>query len=170
MLSTVVDFLLSQARYEFCEFIGINTAPSYKQPVELHLLYRCLPAAIVLWHTIQGMQLVFFQLHLVGVSWLFRAKWWPSWKAQTMTVQAATATHLLTSLRWTRNRKDGTLRKRCEEEMKWERAGRTDPHWDLCHVPLRSKQNGERRERGKMEEDAKIEQVSRVKFQPFPPD
>lgn len=56
------------------------------------------------------------------------------------------------------------LRKRCEEEMRWERAGRTDPHWDLCHVPLRSKQNGERRERGKMEEDAKIERVSRVKF------
>lgn len=62
------------------------------------------------------------------------------------------------------DRRDGAQREGCEEEMRWERAGRTNPHWDLCHVPLRSKQNGERRERGEMEEDAKIEQVSKVKF------
>lgn len=74
MLSTIVDFLLSQARYEFCEYIEINTAPFRIQPAELHLLHRRLPAAVALQHTIQSMRLVFLQLHVVGLSWLSGAK------------------------------------------------------------------------------------------------
>lgn len=104
-----------------------------------------------------------------SVSWLSRAKWWPSvWKAQTMTVQTATVAHLLPGTGWTRNRQKG---RGAEKKMRArDEVGRSWKDWPSLRFVSRSfalkaeRRNGERREGGKKEEDVKIERVSKVKF------
>lgn len=110
------------------------------------------------------------------------------WKAQILEQQCQHSERMQN--RQSTGRREGGQRPRPAEEMSRRRPGRsalwrTDPHRDLCHVPLRSKQNKEtgrgERERGRKrklarEKEEEVEERmqnwewnSREWFLPFPP-
>lgn len=149
---------------------GVNSCGSIRlltiYPARGCALQMCLPAARVARHIIQSMQLVFLKLHFIQECFGCLALS-DDPRCEKLTVRgrphAEEAGQERRRRTWGRDEREGAGR-----AALW----RTDPHWDLCHVPLRSKQKrepgrGERRKRMQNWEGA--EWNSHEQFLPFPP-
>lgn len=194
MLSTAVDFLLRPTRYDCCEFIGINTCPSYSTSSQWSSICRtdvftrsCSATA----HNSRGAT-----CFLTTVFRLSSAKWWPSmWKVQTM-IAGRPRWH--TCLQAQRGCKVDRAQDAEKKHLRKRRVGKS---WKDCYVKdwpsLRfvsrssalkaEERNGERERRRRREEkgacerggrgskgeDAKLreraEWNSCERFLPFPP-
>lgn len=177
MLSAVVDFLLRMIRLQWGSIELHLTACSRRGSA----FQMCLPAAEQ--HRWQHAACFSSQPHFIheffGDSGTNRRP--SAWRAQTVSFRGGRGRALdhqrgvdaEQEERRSTERGRGEKRKRPEEEMSGKelegvRLWRTEPHWDLCHVPLRSKQ-GEKwgEETGRIREPVIKKEKKRKRMQNF---